>query len=226
MKTNRLLFKWLALGVCVTTLSLGHFCNPPKVTAANAGDDWVNMSGADAMTKYWFTEGNWTFADGVFTLTPRPGEKGWQRWKHYLWSKKLNYGDFEIKFDYKGGKGTNSGFFFRVDENKMFVDGAKYGLEVQIFDSAGMTKLSDHTSGGLIPGVLPLKNAAKPMSEWNAMHIINSGDKLTVFLNDEKVHDQVDLTKGVLGQRPKTGPIGFQDEALPVMVRNVRLKEL
>ena len=57
------------------------------------------------------------------------------------------------------------------------------------------------------------------------MDITNKDDKLTVILNDVKVQDQLDLTKGVLGQRPKTGPIGFQDEALPIMIRKIYLRE-
>jgi hypothetical protein len=223
MKIKRILFMLAAVIAFVAVEAVDY---TTSATAAQVGGDgWVNLSEGTDLTKHWQTEGNWSFVDCVFTLTPRPGEKGWQRWKSYLWSKRTNYGDFEIKFDYKGAKATNSGFFFRVDPAKMFVDGAKYGLEVQIFDSYGMTKLSDHTSGGVIPGVLPLKNAAKPMSEWNSMHVINKGDKLTVFLNDEKVQDQLDLTKGALGQRPKVGPIGFQDEALTVSLRNIRIRE-
>jgi len=224
---KQLLFVWLALAAFAALDALGYVTPGPAVNAGGQDTGWINMSeGADlTKSKYWTTEGNWSLADGVFTLKPRPGEKGWQRWNHYLWSNK-NYGDFEIKFDYKIGKGGNSGFFFRVDEKKKLIEAAKYGLEVQIFDSFGSKKLSDHTSGGLIPGIPPLQNAAKPIEDWNAMHVIVKDDKLTVILNDVKVQDQLDLTKGVLGQRPKTGPIGFQDEALPIMVRNIRLQDL
>jgi hypothetical protein len=39
------------------------------------------------------------------------------------------------------------------------------------------------------------------------------------------VQDQLDLTKGEFGKRPKMGPIGIQDHGFAVMVRNVRVKE-
>jgi hypothetical protein len=44
----------------------------------------------------------------------------------------------------------------------------KTGIEVQIYDSASKpatAKLNDHDSGGVIPGVPPTKNAAKPAGE-------------------------------------------------------------
>ena len=112
MKAPRLVFLSVAVVVGATVLLAEHLANRSVATAAAIGDDWVNMSGPDAMTKYWFTEGNWSFANGVIALKPRPGEKGWERWKHYLWSKKTDYGDFEIKFDYKVDKAGNSGLFF------------------------------------------------------------------------------------------------------------------
>src|SRR5205823_2876996 len=142
---------WLTLAL----LAALHFLDTDNLLPAAQDTGWITMSEGSDLTKspYWTTEGNWTQKDGVITLTPRPGEKGWQRWNHYLWSKK-NYGDLEIKFDYKVGKAGNSGFFFRVDEKKKLIEAAKYGLEVQIFDSFGQKKLTDHTSGGLIPGKL------------------------------------------------------------------------
>jgi hypothetical protein len=53
------------------------------------------------------------------------------------------------------------------------------GIEVQIYASHGKpdNKLSDHDSGGVIPGIAPKKNAARPQGEWNHFHIINQGDK-------------------------------------------------
>ena len=48
------------------------------------------------------------------------------------------------------------------------------------------------------------------------------GDRLTVTLNGEVVNE-VDVSKGALAGRPKTGGIGFQDHALPVKIRNFRI---
>jgi hypothetical protein len=207
----------LSIAYLVAVGSLGLAKEPPSA------DGWVDLVGSD-LEKNWTTTGNWSLKEGVFTITPRPGEKGWDRFDAYLWSKKT-YEDFEIEFEYKVEKNGNSGFYFRVGDMKSPV--AK-GIEVQIYDSASKkedAKLNDHDSGGIIPGVPPTKRAAKPAGEWNKFHIINKGDKLTVKLNGETVNE-VDLTKAPLKDRPKVGSIGFQDHALPLALRNIKIKEL
>jgi hypothetical protein len=174
--------------------------------------------------KNWTTKGNWAFAEGAAVLTPRPGESGWSRWDAYLWSNK-QYKDFEVEFEYSVKKGGNSGFYFRVADKN---DPVAKGIEVQIYDSGSKgpdAKLTDHDSGGVIPGVPPKKNAAKPAGEWNKFQITVQNDKLTVKLNGETVNE-LDLTKGAVASRPATGWIGFQDHALPLSLRNIRIREL
>ena len=181
------------------------------------------LSGSDLKAN-WTTTGNWSLKDGVATLTPREGEKGWSRWSAYLWTKK-SYGDFEIEFDYMVQEKGNSGFYFRVGDVN---DPVKQGIEVQIYDSASHPAgkpLNDHDSGGVIPGVPPTKRTAKPAGEWNHFHITNKADKLTIKLNGEVVNE-IDLSKGALATRPKSGPIGFQDHGLPLSLRNIKITEL
>jgi hypothetical protein len=184
---------------------------------------WVDLVAGD-LGKHWTTKGNWSLdSDGVISLTPRPGEKGWARWDAYLWSKKT-YEDFEIEFEYKVQTKGNSGFYFRVGDVN---DPVKKGIEVQIYDSASKkadTKLTDHDSGGIIPGIPPTKNAAKPAGEWNKFQITNRADKLTVVLNGETVNE-VTLAESKVKDRPKLGNIGFQDHAMPLALRNIRIRE-
>ena len=189
-----------------------------------AADGWTDLVAGD-MGRHWTTKGSWALdAGGVIALTPRPGEKGWTRWSSYLWSKKT-YEDFEVEFEYTVQKGGNSGFYFRVGDVNNPV--AK-GIEVQIYDSGSKkagAKLTDHDSGGVIPGVPPTKNAAKPAGEWNKFHITNRADKLTIVLNGETVNE-LDLASSKVKDRPKVGSIGFQDHGLPLSLRNIRIKEL
>lgn len=176
------------------------------------------------LTKNWETTGNWTLADGVATLTPREGEKGWTRWTAYLWSKE-QYKEFEIEFDYKVEKSGNSGFYFHVGDKN---DPVKKGVEVQIFDSASQpaTKpLNDHDSGGIIPGVPPTKRVAKPAGEWNTMIVTVKGGKVSVKLNDTVVNELA-LDDPKIKDRPETGYIGFQDHGLPLALRNIKLRGL
>lgn len=187
-------------------------------------DENENLLGKD-LTKNWTTAGNWSLGDdGAVTLKPRPGESGWTRYDAYLWLKG-EYQDFEIDFEYKVEKGGNSGFYFHVGDVKKPVE---TGIEVQIYDSHGKkadAKLTDHDSGGVIPGLPPMKNTAKAAGEWNRFVITVKGDKLVIKLNGETVNE-VDLKNDKLKNRPATGAIGFQDHGLPLALRNIRIKKL
>jgi hypothetical protein len=181
------------------------------------------LAGGD-LSRNWTTTGNWKLdSDGVVTLTPRKGEKGWQRYDAYLWLKK-QYRNFEAEFDYKVEKGGNSGFYFHVGDRS---DPVKTGIEVQIYDSAGKkpgAKLTDHDSGGIIPSIPPTKNAARAAGEWNQMKVTCKGGKVTVVLNGVVVNE-ASLDHEKIKARPASGFIGFQDHGLPLWLRNIRVRE-
>ena len=171
----------------------------------------------------WETTGNWKVDDvGAFALTPRPGETDWTRYGHYLWSKQP-YENFEIEFQYKHEKGGNSGFYFNVADRKKAVGSV---IEIQIIDSAGQSKISAHgTCGGILPGINPKANAAKPAGQWNSMKIKSIAGEVTVTLNGVLVN-QVKLTHPNLQSKPKQGYFGFQDHGLPFWLRNIKLRDL
>ena len=195
-----------------------------SLQAAEA-DEWVDLLPENKLATHWTTTGNWSISEeGVVSLVPRPGESGWTRYDAYLWLTG-DYRDFEFQFEYKLNPKGNSGFYFHVGDVKQPV--AK-GIEVQIYDSYSpdpQAKLTDHTSGGVIPGVPPQKNAAKPAGEWNHFLIVVKGDLLTVKLNGETVNE-VKLNEGRLAERPKSGSIGFQDHGLPLLLRNLKMRKL
>ncbi|WP_254508317.1 3-keto-disaccharide hydrolase [Anatilimnocola floriformis] len=195
-----------------------------SLTASLRAED--NLLAGGDLTKNWETKGNWILdADSVVTLKPRQGESGWTRYDSYLWLKGAEYQDFEIDFEYKVQKGGNSGFYFHVGNVK---EPVSTGVEVQIYDSHGKAadaKLTDHDSGGVIPGLPPTKNTAKAANEWNRFVITVKGDKVTIQLNGETVNE-VDLKNDKLKTRPATGAIGFQDHGLPLALRNIKIKKL
>lgn len=169
------------------------------------------------------TEGNWKIQDdGSLHLDPRPGESGWTRYGSYIWLKE-QYGDFVFDFEFKYGKGGNSGLYFRCGDD---VDPTKSGFEVQILDSYGVKKeLGHHDMGGVIRTAGPTKNASKPAGEWNRMTVSMKGNQLVVVLNGEKVQD-IDLAaKKPEGKAlPAKGWISIQDHGQPFTVRNLRVK--
>ena len=193
------------------------------MTSTTHAAEPTDLLGTD-LTKNFETTGNWELKDGVATLTPRPGEKGWTRWAMYLWAKE-QYKDFEIEFDYKVEKGGNSGFYFHVGDKN---DPVKKGIEVQLYDSASQPDskpLNDHDSGGIIPGVPPTKRVAKPAGEWNHMVVTVQGGKVIVKLNDTVVNELA-LDNDKIKDRPATGYIGFQDHGLPLQLKNIKVKAL
>jgi hypothetical protein len=170
------------------------------------------------------TEGNWEIQDdGSLLLTPRPGEKGWQRYGSYIWLKD-DYADFTFDFEYKHEKGGNSGLYFRCADE---VDPTASGFEVQILDCFGKKKLGQHDLGGVIKTAGPTKNMSKKPGEWNRMTVTMKGDHLTVVLNGEVVQD-INLAE----KKPKDkklvakGKICIQDHGQPFTVRNLRVKKL
>lgn len=195
------------------------------VDATHAQDkDWTDLLGRNLKT-HCFTEGNWILHNtGVVELKPRDGEKGWARYGSYLWAKK-QYKDFECEFEYKVEKGGNSGFYFHVGDLK---EPVKKGIEVQIYDSGDKkpgAKLTDHDSGGIIPGIPPTKNTAKKFGEWNKMRVTVKGNNVKVELNGEVVND-VPLDAKSIKDRPASGYIGWQDHGLPLWLRNIKVREL
>jgi hypothetical protein len=210
----------LAAGVLVSV----QFFAPTGMEAAERAR-WQNLLEGGNLLRHWETTGNWKFDDdGVVTLSPRPGESGWSRWSAYLWSKE-RYQEFEIEFDYKVQARGNSGFYFHVGDRN---DPVSEGIEVQIHDSHGKpegVKLTDHDSGGIIPGLPPTRNTAKKADEWNTFHITCQEGKVIVRLNGEVVNE-VPLDHPRIKDRPATGYIGFQDHGLPLSLRNIRIRAL
>jgi hypothetical protein len=189
--------------------------------AADAPDGFVPMFNGKDLTG-WNTTGNWLVdSDGVVTLQPRPGEKGWQRYDAYLTTQRT-YRDFILDLEFRILEEGNSGVFLRVGDPRSQVD---RGFEVQILDTHGKAKLTNHDCGGVIGAAAPSKNMAKPAGQWNRYVITCKGDHVEVVFNGEKVID-VDLSQSPLKNRPVEGHISFQDEAKRVWYRNVRIKEL
>ena len=65
-----------------------------------------------------------------------------------------------------------------------------------------------------------MKNADRPIGDWNEMKIQLRGDRVTVEVNGEKVISHAELP-GV----PPRGPIGLQHEHGRIQFRNVFIRE-
>jgi hypothetical protein len=95
---------------------------------------------------------------------------------------------------------------------------------LQVFDDAGKEPES-HGHMALYSRVAPLVNASLPAGQWQAMEATIVGNRLTVFLNGKKVHDNITIdgiTGGALDSNEgEPGPIMLQGDHEKVWYRKV-----
>lgn len=141
-----------------------------------------------------------------------------------------DYGDFELRLEYKTVAGADSGIYLR-------------GLpQVQIWDinqpdnPKNPHRNPNKGSGGLFnntpktPGRDPLVLADKPFGEWNQFRIVMVDSKVTVWLNEKLVVDHAVMENYFDMERklpaPKTGPIQLQTHGGEIRWRNIFLREI
>ena len=123
------------------------------------------------------------------------------------------YEDFELRVDWKIGKGGDSGIYLRGTP------------QVQIWDnplgSGGLYNNQAHPSQ-------PLLVADAPVGHWNTFRILLVGDRVTVYLNRVLVVDQVPLENYWDRSQPLAarGSIELQSHKTPLSFRNLFIREL
>ena len=130
-----------------------------------------------------------------------------------------DYADFELLVDCKILKDGDSGIYLRGSP------------QVQIWDPA--VKVANGTgSGGLFNNQknpsTPSVKADKPVGEWNSFRIRMVGDKVTVYLNDTLVVDNVVLENYWERGKPiyPSGQIELQNHGNTLYFKNIYLKDL
>jgi hypothetical protein len=149
------------------------------------------------------------------------------------------FGDFELRLQWKIAEGGNSGIFFHV-----LSDGREVwesGPEMQILDNARhVDGRSPLTSAGANYGLhAPLRDVTRPVGEWNDVALLVSGPSVQHWLNGVKVVEYelwspqweslVKASKfGTLPRygRAKRGHIALQDHGDPVWFRDIRIRRL
>jgi hypothetical protein len=141
------------------------------------------------------------------------------------------YGDFEVRLEYKVPKGGNSGVALRAP---LMGDPAYQGMEIQILDDyADQYKNLRPTqyTGSIYDVVPPSKRVTKPAGEWNSMRIVARGRQITIWVNGEKIVDanldeQKESFKKHPGLERKEGHLGLQSHDGRVEFRNLYVKPL
>lgn len=183
------------------------------------GSDLTGWEGADKdAAACWLVDG------GDLVCTGKPGP--WLRTTE-------QFGDFELRLEYKLKEGGNSGVYIRVPKNgQHHSEGAGpegAGIEVQILDDNAERykdlKAYQYT-GSLYAIVAAEPRVATSPGEWNTMTIRCEGMKYEVHHNGQQVIKSDEAAAPELAKRLTKGYLGLQNHNEEVRFRNVRIKSL
>jgi hypothetical protein len=189
--------------------------------------------------------GHWTIKDGLINYDGKAKGKKFQ--DNSLWTKK-SYGDLTKYAEWRLPEEPRlkptpivlyNGDFLMGDDGKRVtrphLDAGDSGLMFRGTSKCQANIWSQELGSGEINGYrtdrkmpqkvrracIPIKNADRPLGEWNAFLITMKGDRMTVELNGERVIDGAELP-----DVPKSGPIGLQHHGDPVQFRQLWVKSL
>lgn len=149
------------------------------------------------------------------------------------------FGDFELKLEWRISEAGNSGIFIRGDESGRSIHHT--GYEMQVLDNAGHSDASDpsHRAGAFYDMIVPDHDTSKPVGYWNRVHIIARGPHVEFWLNERMTASfeqgseqwQALYEDSKFTDRPAYGSllkgyIGFQDHWDKVWLRNIRVLSL
>lgn len=208
----------------------------PGVSAAERREGFVSLFDGRSL-QGWHGYGKsaqpvagWKVVDGAIVRAAEGGDLVSDR----------QYGDFDLRIDWKISEGGNSGIFYRGSESEPQI--YRSAIEYQVLDNdrhPDGKNGRDRWASALYGLYAPSKITTRPVGEWNQTRIVVRGDHVEHWLNGEKV---VDVTLGspdwkarVAASKFKdwpafgvarSGVIGLQDHGDTVSYRNIRIREL
>ena len=158
----------------------------------------------------------WKVDSGTILCT---GEKGpWLRTSE-------QFGDFNLRLEYKLKEGGNSGVYIRVPtDGDHHGDGA--GIEVQVLDDAAgkYRNLKPYQYTGSLYAIAPAtSHVGRPVGEWNRLEINCLGAKYHVLHNGVVIVAADETTFPELKARLTKGFLGLQNHSEEVWFRNLRI---
>ena len=148
------------------------------------------------------------------------------------------FGDFELKLEWRISEAGNSGIFIRGDESESTIHHT--GFEMQVLDNVGHSDASipSHRAGAYYDMIVPDHDTSKPVGYWNQVHIIAVGPDVEFRLNGRQTAKftqgspewQALYEASKFTSRPRYGTllkghIGLQDHFDKVWYRNIRVLE-
>ena len=157
----------------------------------NSKSEWLvlfdgkSVSGLRGYKMDSFPWGSWAIEDG--SLKTVPGEKGID-----IISDET-FKDFELQLEWKLQSGGNSGIFYFATEEGDFI--WQSAPEMQVLDNIShQDGLRDETSAGALYDLIPtIREAVKPLGEYNKVRIVSKNGKIQHWLNQTLILEYVHL---------------------------------
>lgn len=190
-----------------------------------------------------FPDKGWIIEDGELTVLSTGGEES-AAGGDIVTTR--DYGDFELKVDFKLTPAANSGIKYYVNTDLNKGPGSSIGLEYQILDDAlhPDAKLGFHKGSRTLASLYDLIQAdpgkpAHPIGEWNSARILSVDGHVEHWLNGMKV---LEYERGSEAYRTlvseskyvdwpdfgeaEAGPILLQDHGDRVSFRNIKIRPI
>ncbi len=152
------------------------------------------------------------------------------------------YGDFDLKLDWKISKNGNSGIILYAHEDTTkYKESWNTGLEMQVLDNNGHpdAKIIKHRAGDLYDLITSSPETVKPAGEWNSVEVKSLNGKLDFYLNGTHTLSTTlwddNWKKMVAGSKFKNmkdfgtykkGHIALQDHGNEVWYKNITIEKL
>ena len=201
------------------------FAGPTLAGDPNALTDEERKAGFEVLfngrdLERWQESGNWVIEDGALSCSSRGGGISYQ-------AQKIP-DDFELRFQWKVAKGSNSGVYYRPGQYEYQI------LDNQVHPDGKNPRTS---AASLYFCMAPSKDATKPVGQWNSGRIVCKGTVVQHWLNgvkvigfdyaDPKWARNVDLLKKRGGDLAERGAyLSLQDHGDPVWYRAIKLRAL
>jgi hypothetical protein len=125
--------------------------------------------------------------------------------------------DFEIYYEYRVPKGSNSGLYLR----------GRY--EIQILDSLGKPA-GNGQNGAIYSLMAPSRNVSREANQWQSVYATMIGNTINVWLNGEKVIDTLEPSRATGDELDQNydlpGPILLQGNHGSVDFRNLFIRTI
>lgn len=210
--------------------------NPPK-------GEWISLFDGKSLNGWHlFNRKNveiksWKIEDGALVCLGAKGPSG----SGDIISDR-SFENFELKWEWKVDKGSNSGVFYHIVEDPKYKRAIETSPEYQIIDDVNFPgKLEESQKAGADYAMYSpsAKKKLKPVGEWNTSRILFNKGKVEYWLNDIRIvkfkawsaewHKL--RSEGKWKDYPdyglsKEGRIGLQDHGNKAYFRNILIREL